>query len=287
MSAPTAPLARLLRAELGLVLRRRRTLVALGVLAVVPVVLGVGVAASGGPAGSSTGTGVGVHASGSRSGLMVAAADNGMMLPVAALTIALTLLLPLAVSIPAADALAGEAAHGSLRGLLLAPVSRPRLVGIKAAGVLAVAALAVLAVTVVGVLAGLGIVGGGGQLLTLSGSTVDAGTALARVALAASWTLLQVLAVGAVALAVSALTDHPLVAVGTVVGGVIVSGMLAAVPSLDWLRPWLLTSGWSALVDVLRDPLPTDGLAHGALLALGYLLFGLAIALVGTVRREA
>jgi ABC-2 type transport system permease protein len=283
VSAPAAPVTRLLRAELALVLRRRRTLVALGVLAAVPVVLGVGVAASGGPAGS----GVGAHASGARSGLMVAAAQNGLMLPVTALAVALSLLLPLAVSIPAADALAGEAAHGSLRGLLLAPVSRPRLVGIKAAGVLAVAALAVLAVTVVGVLAGLAIVGGGGQLLTLSGSTVDARAALARVALAAGWTLLQVLAVGAVALAASALTDRPLVAVGVVVGGVIVSGLLATVPSLDWLRPWLLTSGWSALVDVLRDPLPTDGLTHGALLALGYLLFGLAIAVVGTVRREA
>lgn len=276
-------LARLLRAELVYVLRRRRTVVALGVLAAVPVVLGVGVAASSGPAGPAVGPEAGMP----RSGLMAASAENGLMLPVIALVVALALLLPLAVSIPAADALAGEAAHGSLRVLLLAPVSRPRLVAVKAAGVLAVAALAVLAVTVAGVLAGLGIVGGGGALLTLSGTTVEPGAALARVALAAGWTLLQVLAVGAVALAVSSVTDRAMVPVGTVVGGVIVSGLLAGVPSLDWLRPWLLTSRWPALVDVLRDPLPGDTLARGALLALGYLALGLVIAVAGTVRREA
>ncbi|WP_037069097.1 ABC transporter permease subunit [Pseudonocardia acaciae] len=276
-------IARLLRAELVYVLRRRRTVVALGVLAAVPVVLGVGVAASSGPGGPGVGTEAGMP----RSGLMAASAENGLMLPVIALVVALALLLPLAVSIPAADALAGEAAHGSLRGLLLAPVSRPRLVAVKAAGVLAVAALAVLAVTVAGVLAGLGIVGGGGALLTLSGTTIEPGAALARVALAAGWTLLQVLAVGAVALAVSSVTDRAMVPVGTVVGGVVVSGLLAGVPSLDWLRPWLLTTRWPALVDVLRDPLPGDTLARGALLALGYLALGLVIAVAGTVRREA
>ena len=58
------------------------------------------------------------------------------------MTLALALLLPLAVAMAAADAIAGEAAHGTLRGLLLAPVGRLRLVGMKAFGVLVVAVLA-------------------------------------------------------------------------------------------------------------------------------------------------
>ncbi len=66
------------------------------------------------------------------------------------MTIALALLLPLAVAMAAADAIAGESAQGTLRGLLISPVSRLRLVGMKAFGVLVVATLATLAIAVVG-----------------------------------------------------------------------------------------------------------------------------------------
>ena len=86
-------------------------------------------------------------------------AGNGLVLPVAAMTVSLALLLPLAVAMAAADAIAGEAAAGTLRGLLLAPVGRLRLVVMKAFGVLVVAVAAVLALAVVGVLAGLLVVG--------------------------------------------------------------------------------------------------------------------------------
>lgn len=271
-----APLGRLLSAELNCALRRPRTLVTLGLLALVPALLGAGLADS-----------WSAEASGASAvpGLISATTKNGLMLPVTALAVGLSLLLPLVVSIAAADALAGEVAHGSLRALLLAPISRPRAVGIKAVGVLAVAALAVLVIVVVGLLAGMA-VGGGGQLLTLSGTTVGVGSALARVGIAAGWTLLQVCAVGAVALAVSALTDHPLVATAMVLSGAIGFGVLASVPSLTWLRPLLLTSDWSDLVDVLRDPLPAESLIRSALLAVVYLVVGLTVAVIGTMRRE-
>jgi ABC-2 type transport system permease protein len=279
--AAAAPLLRLLRTELRTELRRPRTLVTLGVLALVPLLIAIGVTTLGTAGDALSG------APGPGPGLIAAVTANGLMLPVTALRVALILLLPLGICIAAADALAGEAAHGTLRGLLLAPVSRPRLVGIKAFGVLMVAVLEVAAVTVVGLLAGVCIVGGGGTMLTLSGTSVGLGSALARVALAAGWTLLQIAAVGAVALAVSALTDHPLVVLATVLGGALVFGVLNAIPSLNWLRPVLLTSGWSSLVDLLRDPVPTDGLVHSTLVAAGYLVVGLAVAVVATRRRES
>ncbi|HEY2207362.1 MAG TPA: ABC transporter permease subunit [Pseudonocardia sp.] len=270
----TAPLGRLLRSELRTALCRRRTLVALGVLALVPVLIGAGVAAQG-----SAGTG-------RVSGLITAASGNGLLLPVAALAATLDLLLPLAVSLAAADILAGEAACGALRGRLLAPVSRPRLVAVKACAVCVVAVLAVLVVALVGLATGAAVLGGAGQLLTLSGSVVGTGDALARIALAVGWTALQVAAVGAVALAVSSVTDHPLVVVASVLGGAIGFGVLDTIPSLGWLHPWLLTTAWTALPDVLRDPMPTDGLLRGALLAAGYLVVGLVAAVAGLVRRE-
>jgi len=276
-----APLWRLLRAELRFGLAGPRTLVTLAVLALVPLLIGIGVTARG-PAGDAL-----AAAPGPGPGLIAAITGNGLMLPISALRVTLFLLLPLGVSVAAADALAGEAANGSLRALLLAPIGRVRLVVVKAFGVFALAVLEVAVVTVVGLLAGLTFVGGGGQLLTLSGTSVGFGDAMSRIAVAAGWALLQVSAVGAVALAVSALTEHALVVPATVLGATIVFGVLNVIPSLDWLRPVLLTSSWSSVTDLLRDPVPTDGLAHGALLAVGYLVIGLAVAVAGTLRREA
>lgn len=270
-----APLGRLLGAELRWVLRRPRTLVMLGVFALIPVLISVGVAVadrSPGPGG----------------GLIGAIAGNGLVLPIAAMTVSLALLLPLAVAMAAADAIAGETASGTLRGLLISPVGRLQLVGMKAFGVLVVATLATLAIAVVGVLAGLLVVGGAeGQLVTLSGTAVGTGEALARVALVVGWTVGQLAAVGAVALAISAVTEHPLVVLASVLGGLIVFGVLTAIPALDWLQPYLLTSGWAAGADALRDPLPLGGLVESSLRALCYLGIGAGLTTHRMLRRDA
>jgi ABC-2 type transport system permease protein len=271
----SAPLGRLAAAEVRWVLRRPRTLVLLGLLGLIPIALGVGIALTGGPG------------DGDGPGLVAAVAGNGLVLPIAALGLALSLLLPLTVTTAAADALAGEAAHGTLRGLLLAPVGRGRLVVMKAVGVLAVAALAVLVVAVVGVLTGLVVVGGpGGTMITLSGTTLGLGEALGRVALVAGWTIGQLLGVAAVALAISAFTEHPLVVLAAVLGGLIVFGVLTAIPSLEWLQPLLLTTGWTAGADALRDPLPLGDLISSSLRALVYLVLGVAVTLWRMRRRD-
>jgi ABC-2 type transport system permease protein len=263
---------RLLGAEVRWVLRRPRTLVMLGVFALVPVLISIGVAV----------------ADGTGQGLIGAVTGNGLMLPIVAITVSLALLLPLAVAMVAADAIAGEAAQGTLRGLLLAPVGRLRLVGMKAFGVLVVATLAVLALAVVGVVAGMVVVGRPeGQLVTLSGTTLGLGDALGRVALVVAWTIGQLAAVGAVALAVSALTEHPSVVIASVLGGLIVFGVLSAIPALEWLQPYLLTTGWTASADVLRDPMPTDGLLSSTLRAVCYLAVGAGLTVFRMLRRDA
>jgi len=275
-AAHGAPLLRLLATELRWVLRRPRTLVMLGVFASIPVLIAIGVA-------------VADRSAGPRAGLIGAIAGNGLVLPIAAMTLSLALLLPLAVAMAAADAIAGESAHATLRGLLLAPVGRLRLVGMKAFGVLVVATLATTAIAVVGVLAGLIVVGDAAaspQLVTLSGTTTGLGAALGRVALVAGWTIGQLAAVGAVALAISAVTEHPLVVLAAVLGGLIVFGVLGAIPALDWLQPWLLTTGWTAGVDALRDPLPLDDMATSSLRALGYLAVGGGLAVFRMLRRD-
>ncbi len=267
-----APLGRLLASEVRWVLRRPRTLVMLAVFALMPVLIAVGVIVAMRRAG----------------GLLANIAGNGLVLPVVSIILALALLLPLAVAMASADAIAGESAAGTLRGLLLAPVSRLRLVAMKAVGVLVVATLSVLAIAVFGVLAGLILVGtADGQLVTLSGTTVSVGEALGRVALVVVWAVGQLAAIGAVALAVSAYTEHPLVVMASVLGTLIVFGVLSTIPALDWLQPWLLTSGWGAGADVLRDPLPTDGLVSSTVRALCYVAVGGGVVVGRVLTRDA
>lgn len=269
-----APLGRLLAAELRWVLRRPRTLVMLGLFALIPVLISIGVATAG--------------AAGRGPGLVSAVAGNGLVLPIVALTLSMALLLPLAVAMAAADAIAGESAHGTLRGLLLSPVSRLRLVVMKAFGVLVVATLATVVVAAVGVLAGLVVVGGAdGQLVTLSGTALGPGAALLRVGLVVVFVVGQLAAVGAVALAVSSVTDHPLVVLASVLGALIVFGVLSAIPALEWLQPWLLTSGWTAGVDALRDPLPLGGMIESSLRALCYVAVGMGLTTYRMLRRDA
>jgi ABC-2 type transport system permease protein len=268
--ASRAPLGRLLRAELGWVFRRPRTWIALTLLGLVPIVIAIGVRVASGPSsdGGNGGTG----------GLVGQIVGNGLALPVIALTFTMALLLPLVGAMWSGDALAGEAAHGTLRGLLIAPVARTRLLMIKAFGVASAILVACVLIAAVGMVTGLILIGSHG-MITMSGTTVTFGSALGRVAIATGWVAVQVWAVAAIALAVSAFTEHPMVVMAAIVASAIVAGVLSAIPALDWLQPYLLPNAWTSLTDVLRDPMPTDGLLHGLAEAGCYLVIGLSVAL--------
>lgn len=268
--APTSAVSmpRLYRAELRWIFRRPRTLIVLGLLTLIPIVIAIALAV-----GNSTGEG----ASNGGDALFTSAAGNALVLPVAVLAVTLSLLLPLTTAMSAGDAIAGELAQGTLRGWLLAPVSRGRLLTVKALGVATFTLASVLLMAVVGVLAGLAI-NGTGSLFTLSGTTLSFGAALGKIAVAVGWVTLQLWAVGAVALAISACTEHPMLVVVSVLAGTIVSTVLLQLSSVDWLHPFLLPKSWDALTDVLRDPMPSAGLTEGAVRAVCYLVIGLSLA---------
>ena len=200
------------------------------------------------------------------------------MLPIAAIVMSLALLLPLASAMAGADAIAGETSHGTLRGWLIAPVGRGRLLAVKAFGVATVSVVSVLAMCVTGVVTGL-IINGTDSLFTLSGTTLSVGGALARILLVAGWVVLQLWAVGAVALAISSWTEHPMLVVASVLAADIVFTILGFLSSLKWLHPFLLTQNWSAApAEVLQDPMGGQLLGEGALRAACYIVIGLSLA---------
>ncbi|CAL9634260.1 hypothetical protein SUDANB95_06138 [Actinosynnema sp. ALI-1.44] len=270
MSAPLvaarAPLGRQLRSELRWIIRRPRTVIGLFGLCLVPVLAGIGLwfavddgDASGGP------------------GLAAIIGGNGLVLPVFTLFLALPLLLPLVGAIWAADGLAGEAQHGTLRGLLIAPVGRMRLLAVKSFGVATMTLFAITLMSFVAVITGAVLFGGTG-MLTLSGTTLPFGEALVRIALTILLVTAQVWGVAAIAMAISACTEHPLVVMAATMAGVIVSAVLGLFEALDWLHPYLITTNWNSLIDVMRDPLPTEALWRSTALAGCYVLIGLSLA---------
>lgn len=266
--------ARLIRSELRWVFRRPRTWVLLTLVAAVPVLMGIVVkaTASGGPVDSGA-------------PVFVSAATSALALPIGAFTVLLAMLLPVTVTMSAGDALAGEQSNGSLRGWLLAPVARGRLLAVKTVGVLAVALAAAALVATTGLATGL-IFNGFDGMTTISGTTLSFVDGLGRVAVAVVWVALYLMAVGAVALAVSASTDHPMVVVVSVIGGLITCQVLMVFQSLSWLHPFLLQQSLTAPVDLLRDPVDWSNLGEGAFRSLCYVVIGLSIAYARTVTRD-
>ncbi len=272
-------LRRLLRSEVSLIFRRPRTLVILALLGAIPVIMGVALAVVDGPMGGPDG-------GGGNSALMSTAAGNALVLPIAALVMSVNLMLPLAAAMSGADAIAGEQTHGTLRGLLLAPVSRGRVLFVKAVGVAALTSSAALIMALSGIVTGL-ISNGTDALFTMSGTTVSLPEALGRVLLAAAWVAVQLWAVGAVALAISTMTEHPLVVLVSVLGGVLLFSVLSVFDALSWLHPFLLNTSWDYVVDVLRDPMPLDALGEGIIRAGCYIVIAMSLATARILTKDS
>jgi ABC-2 type transport system permease protein len=273
-----APISRLLRSELRLVLRRPRTLIALGLLLVFPVIVGIGIAVTtGNPESGGPNEGPGA--------LAAIVDNNGLVLPVFVLFMALQMLMPMAGAMWSADAIAGEASTGAMRNLLVAPTGRARLLAVKAFGVAAATVIGIAVLTLSGIISGMSLLGGSG-MLTMSGTTLTFWPALGRILLAAGLVTIQVLAVAAVALAISTVTEHPLIVMAVSLGGIIIFTLLNAIQALSWLHPYLITHSWFGLVDVMRDPMPTDNIIEGILRALCYMAIGYSLAFARMLTKD-
>jgi ABC-2 type transport system permease protein len=264
-TAETAPLVstRFFRSELMLIFGRRRNWFGLAVLAGVPILIAV-VLRINNPTGRGGGD------------FFAFITDSGVFVALAALTLELPLFLPLAVAAISADAVAGEANLGTLRYLLAVPVHRTRLLLVKYAAVMVFAAAATVLVAVVGAAIGVALFGAG-SFVTLSGTTLPLVAGLGRIALVCGYVVACLCALGAVGLFVSTLTEQPVAATIATTALAVVSQILDALPQLDRIHPYLLTDHWMAYVDLLRDPMATDGVRAGLVSALAYvLIFGSA-----------
>jgi ABC-2 type transport system permease protein len=242
---------RLLRSELRLVFGRRRNQVLLAGLAAVPLLLGTVLFVTQDSALGGQGPGFVGRVTG-----------NGLFLVVAALFLCLPFLLPLTIGIASGDAVAGEASAGTLRYLLTVPVSRTRLLGVKALGALAFAGAAVLAIAVMAFLAGAAYFGLDDVAL-LSGSTIPLGDGILRMVGVVAYVALSMTGLVAVGLFLSTLTEVPVGAMAATVVVAIVSAVLDTLPQLSAIHGGLLTHHWLDFAEFLRVEVGWDVLAQG------------------------
>ncbi len=247
---------RQLASELKLVFGRRRNLAMLVLLVAIPMFIGIAVKVS-------------TPSPGEGPPFISQLTGNGLFLAFTALAVCLPVFLPLAVAVVAGDAVAGEAAAGTLRYLLAIPVSRTRLLAVKSAGVLAYLAAGVLLVTVVGLVMGAALFGTHGVTL-LSGDTVSIYNGLGRSAAIAAYVFVDLVGLAAIGMFFSTLTEVPVGAMAATVVTAIVFAVLDSVPQLGAFRSVLLTHHWLDFGELLRSNIDTPSLLRWSLLPLAY-----------------
>ena len=261
---------RLLRSELRLTFGRKRNLVLLAVLAAVPVLLGLVLRFS---SGASNGGGGG-GGNGNAPAFLSQVTGNGVFLAFLTLVVESTLILPLVVAIVTGDSIAGEANRGTLRYLLTVPSGRTRLLGIKLTANVAFCVGACLLVSAVAVAVG-AILFPVGPVTLLSGNAVPLGEGLLRLLFVTLYLAAAMAALGAIGLAISTFTEHPIGAIAAVLVIALASEVADSVSQLDAIHPYLPTHWWLSFDALLRVPIVWPELGHGLLsFAVYIVIFG-------------
>ena len=256
----------LLGSELLTLFRRWRTWAMIGALALIPILIGIALRIAG-PAPSGRGP-----------AFLGQITENGLFVGMTALVVAMPLFLPLTIGVVAGDTIAGEASHGTLRYLLIAPAGRIRLLLVKYAATAVFCAAATLTVVIAGTIVGW-VLFPIGPVTLLSGVTVGIGEALLRFLAIAAYVTVSLLGLSAIGLFLSTLTTVPVGAMAATAILAVVAQIMGALPQLEALHPWLFTEYWLGFGDLLREPPVWDSFVDNAVLQAGYLVVFGALAI--------
>ena len=263
-----------LRAELRRQTGRRRTQIAVGFLILLPLLL---IAAF--KLGSDTGP------PGGRATLVDVATVGAPNFALFTLFASAGFLLVVVVALFAGDTVASEASWSSLRYLLVAPVSRSRLLRQKLIVALGLAGASLVLLPIVALLAGW-IAFGWAPARSPTGSSLPTGEALIRLAVIVGYLAVSLLFVAALGFYLGVRTDAPLGAVGGTVLLVIVSNILDQVTALGNLRNVLPTHYSYAWLETLGPTIQWDSMLRGTVSSLAYSVVLLALAWRHFLRKD-
>lgn len=257
---------RFFRSELRVTFGRRRNQALLAVVAIFPLFIGVALRLATRP-GNSGGPSIAFFSQ---------LAGNGIFLSFIALTLLLTLVMPLAMAVIAGESMAGEAGYGTMRYLTAVPAGRARLLTVK------YAALVTFALTVTVLVTGVALATGAalfplGPVTLLSGTTVPLADGILRVFLVTLYVTAAMASFGAIGLAASTFTDHSIGATAAVTILAVTSEIADNLPQFSALHPYLPTHWWNSFDAMLRVPIDTATLLRGVL------SFGIYLLVFGSI----
>jgi ABC-2 type transport system permease protein len=259
------------RWELRKLRSQKRTYIGLGAAILIPLIFVSAVALrSGGP--EDVAFGRYIH-------------DTGLAIPLVLLLFGSVWMFPLITALVAGDIVAAEDHNGTLKTILTRSVERGQVFAGKA---LATATYATVAIFLSGTVAATGgsLVSGFDPLVTLSGNTVSATTALGLVGASLLVYLIPIFAIACIGLLLSTITRNSAAAVvGTLMFSLIVQ-LIAIVPGLGSLHPYLLSTQFDAWQGLLRTPTDWDPTLRSAWVCALYAIPSATAAYLVFVRRD-
>jgi ABC-2 type transport system permease protein len=207
--------------------------------------------------------------------------QSGLATPVLMLLFLSVFMLPLAATLVAGDIVATEDGNGTLKTILTRSVNRGQVFAAKALAAVTYATLAVFLSAAVATAAGVAS-WGFLSVRTFSGTVVSAPEALLLVFASNAIYLIPLLAVAAIGLLLSTTTRNSAAAVVGTIGVVILLFIVAQIPGLEGIKPYLLTEQFENWHGLLRTPTDWAPIAHSAwvcalygvpALIAGYLVF--------------
>ncbi len=256
------------RVEFSKQIFRLRTYLALGLMALIPTIMTVAFKVTGGPNNPRD------------RDLFALATRSGLNLPLAALAAMSSFLLPIVVLIFAASTVSEESSWGTVRYLLVRPVTRSRLLASKLTVSATMAVMAAILITLTGTIEGV-IAFGWHPVLNFSGLSILSfapGDALLRIiggTFYVAWQMSGLLAFGFM---LSTMTDAALGGIAAGMGFIIVSSILDAIPPIGRLRTLLPTHYLHAWETLFAQPVNTDHIVRGILLQVPYVFVFLGLA---------
>jgi len=189
--------------------------------------------------------------------------QSGLATPVLMLLFLSVFMLPLIAALVAGDIVANEDGNGTLKTILTRSVDRGQVFAAKALAAMTYAAAAVFlsaAVATIGGIASWGF----HSVRTFSGTVVSAPEALLLVFAANAVYLIPLFALAAIGVLLSTATRNSAGAVVGTIGLVILLFIVAQIPGLEGIQPYLLTEQFQAWQGLLRTPTDWAPIAHAA-----------------------
>jgi ABC-2 type transport system permease protein len=211
--------------------------------------------------------------------------QSGLATPVLMLLFLSAFLLPVVAALVAGDIVANEDSNGTLKTILTRSVDRGQVFAAKALAAMTYALLAVFLSAAVATAAGVAS-WGFHAVRTYSGTVVSAPEALLLVFAANAVYLIPLLTIASIGLLLSAAARNSAAAVVGTIGLVILLFILAQIPGLEGIKPYLVTEQFQAWQGLMRTPTDWSPIAHSAWVCALYALPALFAGYLVLLRRD-